>query len=76
MFLKKYKKFRINVLFQFHMLSEDKWNFSALILSINQRIVVVVVGSIPVFSLGTLSLLTEGIDPAESQLNKCNIKKT
>ena len=50
-FLKQYKYFRINVLFHFHMFSKDKWNFSALILSINRRIVVVVVvGSIPVFS--------------------------
>ena len=47
-FLKQYKYFRINVLFHFHMFSKDKWNFSALILSINRRIVVV--GSIPVFS--------------------------
>ena len=49
MFLKQYKNFRINVLFHFHMLSEDKRNFSALILSI---VVVAVVGSIPVFSPG------------------------
>ena len=77
MFLKQYKNFRINVLFQFHEFSEDKWNFSALILvSINRQIVVIVVGSIPVFSPGTLSLLIEGINPAESQLNKCHIKQT
>ena len=76
MFLKQYKNFRINVLFQFHEFSEDKWNFSALMLSINRQIVVIVVGSIPVFSPGTLSLLIEGIDPAESQLNNCHIKQT
>ena len=51
-FSKNINIFRINALFHFHMLSEDKWNFSPLILSINRRIVVVVVGSIPVFSPG------------------------
>ena len=76
MFLKQYKNFRINVLFQFHEFSEDKWNFSALMLSINRQIVVIVVGSIPVFSPGTLSLLIEGIDPAESQLNPSWISAT
>ena len=43
MFVKQYKNFRVNVLFHFHMLSEDKLNFSALILSINRPFVVVVV---------------------------------